>query len=71
MRRIIDIALVGVITAAIVLGQGASSERRRSTERVIRQVDQERIQAQIDADMAAPKRIYAEDFVGVGPSGTV
>ena len=37
----------------------------------LRQLDQERIQAQIGADAAALDRIYADDFIGVGPSGTV
>ncbi len=35
------------------------------------QLDQERIQAQISADAAALDRLYAEDFIGIGPSGTV
>jgi hypothetical protein len=34
-------------------------------------VDNERIQAQIHADATALDRIYAADFIGVGPSGTV
>jgi uncharacterized protein (TIGR02246 family) len=34
-------------------------------------MDDERIQAQIHADAAALDRIYADDFIGVGPSGTV
>lgn len=34
-------------------------------------MDKERIQAQISADPDALDRIYAEDFIGVGPSGTV
>jgi len=42
-----------------------------SIEDAIRKVDNERIQAQIHADAAALDRIYAEDFIGVGPSGTV
>ena len=33
--------------------------------------DDERIQAQIGADAAALDRIYADDFIGIGPSGTV
>src|SRR5204863_2844280 len=37
----------------------------------LRQLDQERIQAQIGADAAALDRLYAEDFIGIGPSGTV
>jgi uncharacterized protein (TIGR02246 family) len=47
---------------------------KRVTERVeqaIRQLDNERIQAQIGADALALDRIYADDFIGVGPSGTV
>jgi ketosteroid isomerase-like protein len=61
------------MTASIVLGQSrsASSGRSRSIEQVIRQLDHERIQAQIDADAAALERIYADDFIGVGPSGTL
>jgi ketosteroid isomerase-like protein len=35
------------------------------------QLDRERIQAQIGADAAALDRLYAEDFIGIGPSGTV
>lgn len=37
----------------------------------IKKVDRERIQAQVNADAVALDRIYAEDFIGVGPSGTV
>jgi ketosteroid isomerase-like protein len=37
----------------------------------IRKVDRERIQAQVNADAVALDRIYADDFIGVGPSGTV
>jgi ketosteroid isomerase-like protein len=33
------------------------------------QLDQMRIQAQIGADAAALDRLYAEDFIGIGPSG--
>ncbi len=35
----------------------------------LRQLDQERIQAQIGADAAALDRLYAADFIGIGPSG--
>ena len=73
MRRIILIAALVLTTASIALGQrpSASADRRGSIEQVIRQLDHERIQAQIDADAAALDRIYAADFIGVGPSGTV
>lgn len=68
--------LIGVViftTVSIALAQKQSVRRvqNRSVEQVIRQLDQERIQAQIDADAMALDRIYADDFIGIGPSGTV
>ena len=42
-----------------------------SVEQSIRQLDNERIQAQIHADAVGLDRIYADDFIGVGPSDTV
>src|SRR5215470_6248462 len=73
MRRTIVTAVLVLTTAFIVLGQGPSAnwDRRGSIEQVIRQLDHERIQAQIDADAPALERIYAADFIGVGPSGAV
>ena len=43
----------------------------QSVEETITKLDNERIQAQIHADAGALDRIYADDFIGVGPSGTV
>jgi len=68
-----------VITAAISLAaaissgqeQGESKDQSSAVEQAIRKLDNERIQAQIHADAAALERIYADDFIGVGPSGTV
>ena len=73
MRRQIVIAVLLLTTASIALGQRPSPgrERRGSIEQVIRQLDHERIQAQIGADATALERIYAADFVGIGPSGIV
>ena len=73
MRGILVIAVLVVTTGSAAPGQssGANEDRRRSVEQVIRQLDQERIQAQIHADAAALERIYAGDFIGVGPSGAV
>ena len=73
MRRILAIALVVFSAAAIASGQeqAAIRDQRSIVEQVIRKLDNERIQAQIHADAAALKRIYADDFIGVGPSGTV
>jgi uncharacterized protein (TIGR02246 family) len=51
--------------------QSARDSQQTSVEDVIRKLDNERIQAQIHADAVALDRIYAEDFIGVGPSGTV
>ena len=73
MRRILVIAALVLTAVPIALGQQQSArrEQRRSVEQAIRQLDNERIQAQIHADAAALDRIYADDFIGVGPSGTV
>ena len=73
MRRTLVIAALVLTAAPIALGQQQSArrEQRGSVEQAIRQVDNERIQAQIHADAAALDRIYADDFIGIGPSGTV
>src|SRR5213078_4090816 len=47
------------------------SAQHKSVEETILQVDHERIQAQIGADKAALDRLYAADFIGIGPSGRV
>src|SRR5205809_3813323 len=73
MRQIFAIALVAFSAAAIASGQeqGAARDPKSIVEQVIRKLDNERIQAQIHAEVAALERIYADDFIGVGPSGTV
>src|SRR4030088_1832309 len=73
MRQIFAIAVVAFSAAAIASGQeqGAIRDQRRIVEQVIRKLDNERIQAQIHADAMALDRIYADDFIGVGPSGRV
>src|SRR6202171_760166 len=73
MRQIFAIAIVAFSAAAIASGQkqGAIRDPKRIVEEVIRKLDDERIQAQIHADATALDRIYAADFIGVGPSGTV
>ena len=72
MRKLVIAVLVRT-TASIGLGQKQSARRapKSRVDQVIRQVDHERIQAQIGADAAALDRIYADDFIGIGPSGTV
>jgi uncharacterized protein (TIGR02246 family) len=73
MRRTLVMAVLVLTAASIAQGQKQSVRRdqRRSIEQAIRQLDHERIQAQIGADAVALDRIYADDFIGIGPSGTV
>lgn len=73
MSRTLVMAVLALAVTSIGLGQqqSASKDQRSSVEQAIRQLDNERIQAQIGADAAALDRIYADDFIGVGPSGTV
>ena len=47
------------------------SHRQTGVVEQIRKVDRERIQAQVNADAVALDRIYADDFIGIGPSGTL
>jgi uncharacterized protein (TIGR02246 family) len=73
MNRILVLAAIIIALGPLAVGQ-TKSTRRTQTDRVverIRKLDQERIQAQIHADAMALDRIYADDFIGIGPSGTV
>ena len=73
MKSALVIAALALTTIFIAVGQeqSASKDQKRTVEELIKQLDKERIQAQIAADAVALKRIYADDFMGVGPSGTV
>ena len=73
MKCTLVLTVMSITLTSIARGQeqGASRDQRTSVEQAIRQLDNERIQAQIHADAAALDRIYADDFIGVGPSGTV
>ena len=73
MRKTFVITVLVLTTASIGLGQkrGARRVPKSRVDQIIRQVDHERIQAQIGADAAALDRLYADDFIGIGPSGTV
>jgi len=73
MRRTLVTAVLALTATSIALGQeqSAKGSHRTSVEETIRKLDNERIQAQIHADATALDRIYADDFIGVGPSGTV
>src|SRR5205085_11820613 len=67
LRRCAALAVL-LALPAIAIAQKKSSA---TIEQDIRRVDEERVQAQMHADAAALTRIYADDFLGVGPSGTV
>src|SRR5881227_2581833 len=73
MRPVLFIAVLVLTVVPMGVGQEqtARGSHRTSVEETIRKLDNERIQAQIHADAAALDRIYAADFIGVGPSGTV
>jgi len=73
MRPALLIAVLVLTVAPMCEGQerSASRDQRSGVGQVIRQLDNERIQAQIHADATALDRIYAADFIGVGPSGRV
>jgi ketosteroid isomerase-like protein len=59
------------ITVLVLAVAATGVAQKESVEETIRKLDNERIQAQIHADAVALDRIYADDFIGVGPSGTV
>jgi uncharacterized protein (TIGR02246 family) len=73
MKHTLVIVFVMLAATSIALGQKQSAKRdqRRNVEQAIRRLDDERIQAQIHGDPIALDRLYADDFIGVGPSGTV
>jgi len=73
MRAVVLIGVLLLALSPIGVGQeqSAMGSDKISVEEVIRKLDSERIQAQIQADATALDRIYAADFIGVGPSGTV
>ena len=73
MKRTLVIAVLALAAASIAGGQEQSprTDQKSSVEQTIRQLDNERIQAQIHADATALDHIYADDFIGIGPSGTV
>ena len=72
MKSLVTVVLALALTSIVMAQERSTAGTQRSNiEQVIRQLDGERIQAQIGADSAALDRIYADDFIGVGPSGTV
>jgi ketosteroid isomerase-like protein len=68
---IVSVSLLACGCASTEKTSSAPLVAASSVEEAIRKLDNERIQAQIHADATALDRIYAADFIGVGPSGTV
>lgn len=60
-----------LLLAVVSTHAQSSSQGQRVVVEEIRKVDQERIHAQVHADAVALDRIYADDFIGIGPSGTL
>src|SRR5438105_5693821 len=73
MRPGLFMAVLVFTVAHMGVGQEQSARGSHGTSvgETIRKLDNERIQAQVHADATALDRIYAADFIGVGPSGTV
>ncbi len=73
MKRtpIIAALVLSTVSSALAQQQSARAQDARSAEQAVRQQDQERIRAQITADTLALRRIYADDFLGIGPTGVV
>lgn len=70
MKR--NLMMGGLLLLAVVSSHAQPrSQGQRAVVEEIRKVDQERIHAQVYADAAALDRIYADDFIGIGPSGTL
>src|SRR6185436_18855591 len=70
-RTSIIAALVLSAVSSAIAQQSAHTQDAASTEQAVQQQDQERIHAQITADTIALRRIYADDFLGIGPTGVV
>jgi len=70
-RTSIIAALVLSAVSSAIAQQSAQTRDAPSTEQAVQQQDQERIRAQITADTVALRRIYADDFLGIGPTGVV
>ena len=73
MQRTPIIAALVLSTVSSANAQQPSARARdaTSTEQAVQRQDQERIRAQITADTLALRRIYAADFLGIGPTGVV
>jgi ketosteroid isomerase-like protein len=71
MKRtpIIAAVVLSAVVTAIAQQQSVRTRDAAGAEQAVQQQDQERIRAQINADTVALRRIYADDFLGIGPTG--
>ena len=68
---IIAALLLWTASAAVAQTPSARTPPATSVEQAVRHQDDQRIHAQIAADTIALRRIYADDFLGIGPTGVV
>jgi len=71
MKRTPIVAALLLSTSSSAMAQHPNARVTTSTEQAVQQQDQERIRAQISADSVALRRIYADDFLGIGRTGVV
>lgn len=73
MKRtpIIAALVLSAMSTANAQQKSARPQNATSAEQAVRQQDLERIRAQIAADTLALRRIYADEFLGIGPTGVV
>jgi ketosteroid isomerase-like protein len=73
MRRtsIMAALMLVAVSTAVAQQQSVRTREAATTEQAVQQQDQERIRAQIAADTIALGRIYADDFIGIGPTGVM
>ena len=69
--RIIAALVLSAVGTAMAQQQSVRTRDAAGPEQAVQQQDQERIRAQINADTVALRRIYADDFLGIGPTGVV
>jgi uncharacterized protein (TIGR02246 family) len=69
--RIIVALVLSAVGTAIAQQQSVRTRDASGPEQAVQQQDQERIRAQINADTVALRRVYADDFLGIGPTGVV
>ena len=69
MKRCLMIG--SLLLAAVSTHAQPPIQSQRNVVEEINRVDRERIQAQVNADAVTLDRINADDFIGIGPSGTL